>query len=277
MASPVRLMAAAYPVGMDPGSVAPAVSRHLPVVACAGVPIVACTPEEASEEVIRLSLEAKQVGVHVHLCNAYTLALADSDASLRAVLTDSGVNFPDGKSVVWANRLTHRGMHLPSDRVYGPDLMLDVIRDGQAVGLRHFLLGSTDDVLADLKAALCERFPEALVVGSWSPPFRELSDGERKEQAARLVKSGAQVIWVGLGTPKQDFEVTRLAREVSAVHVAVGAAFDFISGSARQAPAWMGRSGLEWAFRLGREPRRLGRRYLFGNLRFLGAATRVRR
>lgn len=269
-------MAAPYPGDMETGGVAPVASRDLPVVACAGVPIVACTPEEASEEVIRLSLEPKQVGVHVHLCNAYTLALADTDASLRAVLTDSGLNFPDGKSVVWANRLTHRGMGLPSDRVYGPDLMLDVIRDGQAVGLRHFLLGSTDDVLTDLEEALLARFPEAQVVGSWSPPFRKLTHWERREQAACLDDSGADVVWVGLGTPNQDIEVELLATEVPAVHIAIGAAFDFISGHKQQAPAWAGRAGLEWVYRWAREPRRLTRRYAWGNLAFVKAVWRTR-
>lgn len=241
------------------------------MVCCAGIPIVACPPTVAAAEVMRLALAPKHAGVHVHLCNAYTLALADTDPALRKVLTRDSVNFPDGKSIVWANRWSHRGADLPSDRVYGPDLMLDVVDRGRDFGLRHFLLGSTDQVLADLEAALLARFSAARVVGRFSPPFRPLGEVERQQQAQVLLDSEAQVVWVGLGTPKQDFEVARLATEVPAVHVAVGAAFDFISGHKPQAPTWMGRAGLEWVYRWASEPRRLSSRYIQGNWGFVAA------
>lgn len=246
----------------------------LPVVECARVPIVACRPREAADEVIRLATSDLTDGIDVHLCNAYTIALADEDQELRDILGRSGLNFPDGKSVVWANRLRYRGRGLPSDRVYGPDLMMDVIDTGRQHGLRHYLLGSTDLVLRDLKSVLLGRFPGVEIVGSESPPFRPLSVSERREQSRRISRSRAEVVWVGLGTPKQDLEVARLARDVTAVHVAVGAAFDFVSGQKRQAPSWLGRAGLEWAFRLGQEPHRLWRRYVLGNVRFLRAMWR---
>ncbi|MFI7339045.1 WecB/TagA/CpsF family glycosyltransferase [Streptomyces sp. NPDC050085] len=206
---------------------------------------------------------------HIHLCNAYTLALADTDPALRALLQDPGaVNFPDGQGVVWAG-----GMR---ERVYGPDLFLNVFREGQAGGLRHYLLGSTRDVLDRLAAELRSRFPDALIVGTESPPFRELGVEEREFQARRIAESGAHIVWIGLGTPKQDHEAGRLAALHPAVYVAVGAAFDFVSGNKPQAPGWMQRHGLEWLFRLCSEPRRLWKRVVWGHPRFVWAALRGR-
>jgi N-acetylglucosaminyldiphosphoundecaprenol N-acetyl-beta-D-mannosaminyltransferase len=243
----------------------------LTVVPCVGVPITACTPVEAALEVVRLATSDLDHGVDIHLCNAYTLALADKDARFKALVQRASVNFPDGKSVVWANKLLHRTLTIPNDRVYGPDLFLDVFEKGQELGLRHYLLGSTPEVLSGLETELRRRFPKAAIVGSVSPPFRALTEQETAEQTARLVESRAQVVWVGLGTPKQDWESARLAEDIAAVFIAVGAAFDFIAGEKKQAPRWMQRNGLEWLFRLAEEPRRLWKRYLFGNARFMRA------
>jgi exopolysaccharide biosynthesis WecB/TagA/CpsF family protein len=244
---------------------------ELTVVPCLGVPITVCTPTEAALEVVRLATTDLDHGVDIHLCNAYTLALADKNLGYKAMLQKAAINFPDGKSVVWANKLLHRRSVIPNDRVYGPDLFLDVFGKGQDLRLRHYLLGSTPQVLAELETELRRRFPNAQIVGAESPPFRTLTEQEIAEQEARLVESTAQVVWVGLGTPKQDWESARLAEEIPAVFLAVGAAFDFIAGEKRQAPLWMQRNGLEWLFRLAVEPRRLWRRYLFGNARFLRA------
>lgn len=243
-------------------------------VDCAGVPIRACTPAEAAATVVAIASRPNVTGADVHLCNAYTVALADREPDFRDLLRAAALNFPDGKSVVWANRRRYPHLGLPTERVYGPDLMLDVVRLGRDRRLRHYLLGSTPEVLADLADALRRIAPGVVLAGCESPPFRDLTPAERAEQAARITASGAQVVWVGLGTPKQDWECARLAGEVPAVCVAVGAAFDFIAGHKAQAPRWMQRHGLEWVHRLASEPRRLWRRYLFGNARFLWAVSR---
>lgn len=248
----------------------------LAVVDCAGVPIVACTPKEAAQEIVRLATTSLAGGVDVHLCNAYTLALADKLPELHGLLRRGGLNFPDGMSVIWANRWRHHSQRLPRERVYGPDLFLDVFALGEHVGLRHYLLGSCVDVLADLVTTLHYRFPRAIIVGAESPPFRDQTDGERAAQLERLHSSAAQVVWVGLGTPKQDFECARLADELPAVIGAVGAAFDFVAGHKAQAPRWMQSRGLEWLFRLLSEPRRLWRRYLWGNTKFIALALGYR-
>lgn len=244
----------------------------LATVRCAGVPVAAVTPVEAAEEVLRLA--ARGVAADVHLCNAYTLALADEDRELHQLLRSAALNLPDGQGVVWANRLVHRRRSLPPMRVYGPDLFLEVFRAGQDTGLRHYLLGSTPDVVERLAAELRSRFPRAEIVGSESPPFREPTPEERVSQLERIRTSGAQVVWLGLGTPKQDHEAARLAAAHPAVYVAVGAAFDFVSGNKPQAPLWMQHHGLEWLFRLCSEPRRLWRRVLWGYPRFLWAACK---
>lgn len=254
-------------------SLAPEASSRLPTLSCAGVPVTACLPREAADEVIRLASSVGDSGADVHLCNAYTIALADKNPEFRSLLRRAALNLPDGKSVVWANQILHRDAVVPDARVYGPDLFLDVLARGRAAGLRHFLLGSTPEVLERLALELARRFPDAAIVGTSSPPFRQLSETETTEQIRLLSSSRAQIVWLGLGTPKQDWEAARLAATVPAVFCAVGAAFDFVAGTKRQAPAWMQERGLEWLFRLATEPRRLGRRYVFGNARFLLAVA----
>ena len=243
------------------------------VLPCAGVPITAVTRAEAARMLVELATQPHEVGLDVHLCNAYTIALADKDPVLLALLKRASVNFPDGMSVVWANRLLHRHQPVPSNRVYGPDLFLDVVAAGQDVVLRHYLLGSTPQALAALRTELERRFPRTVIVGAASPPFRELSADERAQQTRAIREADPQIVWLGLGTPKQDVEAARLADDFPAVCVAVGAAFDFVAGLKPQAPSWMQDHGLEWVFRLGSEPRRLWRRYLFGNLRFVKAVA----
>ena len=245
------------------------------VVTCARVPVTACTREEGAKAVLRLALTGGR-GHDVHLCNAWTLALADSDQQLRGLLQRASLNLPDGMSVVWANRLRNRDQDLPAERVYGPDLFLDVFDAGQARGLRHYLLGSTPEVMASLVSELERRFPQAQIVGTSCPPFRPLSYDEREAQVRDIADSGAQVVWVGLGTPKQDVEASWLAAALPVTTVAVGAAFDFVAGTKKQAPVWMQQRGLEWSYRFATEPRRLWRRYLVGNARFVWAAARSR-
>lgn len=261
---------------------------HPSTVPCMGVPIAGHTPHSAAREVVRLALRhrdtrrtppdtgsgAPRRGSDVHLCNAWTLALADRNPELHGVLSRATLNLPDGQPVVWANQLLHRGAALPATRVYGPDLFLDVFALSEEQELRHYLLGSTPEVLDSLAAELRRRFPRARITGVCSPPFRPLTPAELEQQRRDILASGADVVWVGLGTPKQDLHAARLAEGLPVVCVAVGAAFDFVAGNKPQAPHWMRRGGLEWTFRLGCEPRRLWRRYLFGNARFVWGVAR---
>lgn len=209
----------------------------------------------------------------IHLCNAYTLALADENSALADVLGSDTANLPDGMPLVWWAR---RSGHPHAERVYGPDLMERVLDIGRELGTRHYLYGSTPDVLAALETAIESRWPGALVVGVESPPFRELSDDELRMSIANISASRADVVWVGMGTPKQDFLVHRMSAMSGHTFVAIGAAFDFIAGTKRQAPRWMMRIGLEWLYRLLSEPRRLWNRYLVYNWRFVRLLARSR-
>ena len=203
----------------------------------------------------------------VHLCNAYTLALASKDETLARELNSGSLNLPDGKPLIWIARSL--GLRHMTRRVYGPELMERAFADGQSSGIRHYLYGSTPEVVDRLAAAIPLRWPAALLVGVESPPFGDPSDDELDACAARFMAADAQIVWVGLGTPKQDFVTARLARRSDLTFVAIGAAFDFIAGEKRQAPKLMREHGLEWLYRLASEPRRLWKRYLLGNTRFV--------
>jgi N-acetylglucosaminyldiphosphoundecaprenol N-acetyl-beta-D-mannosaminyltransferase len=221
-----------------------------------------------------LAWKAAPAGRAAHLCNAYTLSLAVRDRSLRDLLNRADANLPDGMPLVWiARRL---GLPHMRDRVYGPDLMVATIDRGRPHGLRHYLYGSTTEVIGLLLTNLRERFPGAEFVGVESGPFRNLTDIEEQELATRIADSGADVVWVGLGTPRQDLFVDRFRQLVPATFIAVGAAFDFHAGTKKQAPRVVQRFGFEWLFRLVTEPRRLWKRYLIGNARFVWSVVRRR-
>jgi N-acetylglucosaminyldiphosphoundecaprenol N-acetyl-beta-D-mannosaminyltransferase len=222
-------------------------------------------------------LEGRESGVAVHFANAYTIALADVDPDYRALLAEpDAVVFTDGMPVAWVGRRTHPEFAGQWGRVYGPDVMAAVLELSDTEGPRHYLLGGSPDTLQSLATAIAQRWPRAQIVGVESPPFRPLTDAERVQQDTRIRRSGATMVWVGLGTPKQDWEVTRIAKNLPVVALAVGAAFDFLAGTKPQAPGWMQRSGTEWLYRLASEPRRLAKRYFWGNPRFVYAAWRDR-
>lgn len=216
-------------------------------------------------------------GLAVHFANAYSVAIADTDHAYAGVLAapESAV-FSDGVPVTWVGKRAHRDLADRWERVYGPDVMEGVFSrcETLALPIRHYLLGSSPATLQALQSAIGRRWPSVEVVGAESPPFRALTRAEQEAQDDRIRHSGATMVWVGLGTPKQDFEARRLASAVPATVLAVGAAFDFLGGTKPQAPRWMQRTGTEWAYRLAKEPRRLVKRYAWGNPRFLWAAHR---
>jgi len=236
-------------------------SRH----SLGAVDIVATSPGDAASALCAFAIRGTPM--HVHLVNAYTIALASESDDYRECLQEPAVNLPDGKPLAWASKLF--GQNPVARQVRGPQLFLDTFDVGQSAGVKHFLLGSTQDVLLKLQQNLLKRFPDAQIAGMESPPFRSLTPEEYAAQDARIVNSGAQIVWVGLGTPKQDFEARRLVDATGLLAVAVGAAFDFAAGTTREAPSWVQRVGFEWMFRLLSEPRRLWRRYLVGNFVFV--------
>jgi N-acetylglucosaminyldiphosphoundecaprenol N-acetyl-beta-D-mannosaminyltransferase len=203
----------------------------------------------------------------VSLMNVHVAITAQRDDGLRAALHDAWTVFPDGAPISWLER--RRGL-LHAQRVAGPDLMLTVLRE--SVDLRHFLFGSTPDVLARLGERLPAAVPGLRLAGALSPARGEEHDAAVIE-AVRAAKP--DVVWVALGAPKQELWARRHARALEpALLVGVGAAFDFHAGSKPRAPQWMQRAGLEWLHRLACEPRRLGWRYASTNTRFVLSAAR---
>jgi len=196
---------------------------------------------------------------------------SQADEALRDIHNASGLTTPDGMPMVWAGR--RAGARIA--RVYGPDLLEAVLARAVTTGWSSYFLGGSEDVLATLVGSLRARHPGLRVAGTYSPPFRPLSDDEDRALVERVNAAAPDIVWVGLGTPKQErFMATHRARLAAPVLVGVGAAFDLVAGSLPQAPLWMQRNGLEWAFRLAVEPRRLWRRYLLNVPRFaLGLAA----
>ena len=214
--------------------------------------------------------EAVASGHRGYICVAatHTVMAAADDKALRAAVLGADFTVPDGQPLVWALNLL--GHELP-DRVYGPDLMDRACARAARNGLRFYLYGGRNQgALAQLARTLRLRYPGLQIVGGYAPPFRELTDAEEEAVVNDIRRSGADVVWVGIGVPKQEKWMARMRHRVSApVFVGVGAAFDFHAGLIPQAPAWMQRLGLEWLFRLAQEPRRLWRRYLRYNPRFV--------
>jgi N-acetylglucosaminyldiphosphoundecaprenol N-acetyl-beta-D-mannosaminyltransferase len=202
----------------------------------------------------------------VHFLPADPIVRAMDDRSYREALNAGQLNVPDGRSVVWALRL--KGAR--SDRLAGGDAMELLVRKGEPRRFRHYLFGGEPAVLTALRSRLELQYPRIELAGAESPPFRALKTWELEEAAARIDAVNTQLLWIGLGTPKQDLVAATL-RSLGAAPVilCVGAAFDFLAGTKRRAPEWMQRAGLEWLHRLGSEPGRLGRRYLVGNPRFM--------
>jgi N-acetylglucosaminyldiphosphoundecaprenol N-acetyl-beta-D-mannosaminyltransferase len=189
------------------------------------------------------------------------------DDELKAIHNASGLTTPDGMPMVWAGR---RAGAEWMDRVYGPDLMLNVLERAAERGWSSFLYGGKEGVPELLARKLAERVPGVKIAGMYSPPFRPLTEAEDAEIVARINESGAQLVWVGLSTPKQERWMAAHRDRLNAPALfGVGAAFDFHAGLVPQAPPWMQRNGLEWFYRLTKEPKRLWRRYFRNNPAYL--------
>lgn len=238
----------------------------------AGLPIIAATRAGAMQQIIGVARSGN--GGDVHLANSYVVSLAEQDATYRELLTGGAAIYPDGKPLTWMSRVLPGR---PLSQVRGPSLFPDMMDQGRAVGLRHYLLGNTDAVLASLRAELERRYPGVEIVGMHKSYFRPMTADEVAAQDADIVGTCPDIVWVGLGTPLQDTETRRIADELGKVAIGVGVAFDFIAGTKPVAPEWMSRLGIEWIFRLASEPRRLWKRYLIGNAVFLKAVLKPRR
>ncbi|MFZ2013538.1 MAG: WecB/TagA/CpsF family glycosyltransferase [Nocardioides sp.] len=239
-----------------------------PTYAVCSVSIAALDASAAARRIVADAVAGRPC--QVHLCNAYTLSLVDQDPQMRAALRAADLNLADGVPVAWFGRKA--GMAGP---VRGADLVGRVAGLGAGT-LHHYLYGGKPGVAEEMAARLGRATPGFTVVGSESPPFTEITDEHLAGLVDRVRASGADLLWIGLGTPRQDYLVHLLSAHLSMPIVPVGAAFDFWAGTVKQAPRFLHGTGLEWLYRLATEPRRLWRRYLIGNPRFLLSAWRHR-
>lgn len=211
---------------------------------------------------------------HIHFANAYSIALASKDPSLLRVLVDpAAMNFADGKPISWFSRAFQQTPRI--NQVRGPSFFPAALAASEIdQTVSHYFLGGTSHTLSELERKVRARFPNARVAGCESPPFRVLSEQEWRLQLDRIQASRATIVWVGLGTPKQDHVASRITHELEITTVAIGAAFDYLAETIREAPRFVSAIGVEWMFRLLTEPRRLWRRYLIGNPQFIYAVLR---
>ena len=231
-----------------------------------GVLVSATSYQEAVDVTIDAARQHAPSVVSLHAVHA--LISSSTDADLREQVNRFQIVAPDGQPVRWALNILHKtGLR---ERVYGPELMLRLCQRAAEEGVSIYLYGGSEAVIDALSERLPERFPGVVIAGAESPPFRELSAKEIDETIDRINASGAGIVFIGLGCPKQDFFAAAHRDRIHAVQVCVGAAFDFHAGHKAMAPRWMQSVGLEWLFRLGSEPRRLWKRYLVTNSIYVG-------
>jgi len=247
------------------GRYAPAVAPSLERVNILGVGVSAVTMAQAVDAIDRWVTTADCQ--YVCITGVHGVMESQDHPELRDIHNRAGLVTPDGMPLVWVSRL--RG-YRHVERVYGPDLMLECCARSLTNGYRHYFYGGGPGVPERLAARLQNRFPGLHVAGTCSPPFGTLTPEEDRGLTDQINAASPDIVWVGLSTPKQErWMAEHLGRISAPVLIGVGAAFDFHAGLKPQAPRWMQRSGLEWLFRLATEPRRLWRRYLKNDPRFV--------
>ncbi|MBU2581859.1 MAG: WecB/TagA/CpsF family glycosyltransferase [Alphaproteobacteria bacterium] len=243
----------------------PAPAKPAERVSILGVPVSTVTMDRAIATVGQWIGEGSSR--YISTCDVHCIMRARSEPGLMAAFNAADMVVPDGKPVEWTARAR---TDQPMTRVCGPDLMLALSAISTRTGWRHYYYGGAPGVADELAKRMQETYPGLQVAGTWCPPFRPLSEAEQEEEIERIADSGAQIVWVGLGCPKQDLWMHKHARKIpGAISIGVGAAFDFHTGRVARAPEWMQKNGLEWAHRLSSEPARLWRRYLVMAPQFL--------
>lgn len=230
-----------------------------------GVPVSALTMNDALASIDEWITRAQR---H-YICTIDVHALVESQfaSDVQAIYRSAAMATPDGMPLVW---LLRQQGYPAADRICGPDLMPAVFRMSEARGYRHFLYGSSEETLLLIRQELGREFPEARIVGHHSPPFRPLTRDEEQEIDEMLNAANPDIIWVGLGAPKQDRWMAAHRDALNApVLIGVGGAFEMMAGKVKRAPRMLRRTGFEWVFRLAQEPRRLTGRYLRSNFQFV--------
>lgn len=240
-------------------------SRSVGYIDILGVHVSAINISAACAQIERWIKEEKKS--YVCVAPVSTVVACQDDSKYLNVVNNADMVTPDGMPLVWLGKwMGSRTMA----RTYGPDLMLTVCQLSEKKGYKHYFYGATDETCRLLEDGLKRRFPKLNIAGRFSPPQRAAFTLESREVIEEINSRDPDILWVGLGSPKQDYWMFAHRGLLNApVMIGVGAAFDFLSGVKKQAPRWMRQNGFEWLFRLGCEPGRLWKRYLIGNSRFI--------
>lgn len=235
-----------------------------------GLPL-ACTDYAGAVEWILEQAGSTPAAMAVEAANTHVAAMYRRDPGFRGSMDRFDLIVPDGMPLIWSINLQLPDEERLTDRVYGPTLMLETLRATQGrAEFRHFLLGGRAETLDKLHGVFGRDFPDTRIVGSHSPPFGEWPDDEFERICGKIRDSGANLIWVGLGCPKQEHWIARHKDQLPAgIYFGIGAAFAFHAGEVSQAPSFLQKRGLEWAYRVAAEPRRLFKRYLVHNSLFV--------
>ena len=236
----------------------------IPVCPILGVDI-ACVDMETLKAFTAAHLKELS-GKYICVANVHTTVTAYEDEAYRAVQNGAVLAIPDGGPLSSVGR--RRGF-AGMQRTTGPSFMQEMLKEGY----RHFFYGSTEETLAKMKAVLEEQYPNAVVAGMYSPPFRPLSAEEDEEVITRINEAEADFVWIGLGAPKQEYWMADHEGRVHGLMVGVGAAFDYLAGNIDRAPEWMQKHSLEWLYRLMQDPKRLFYRYFHTNTSFIWNAV----
>lgn len=206
-------------------------------------------------------------GKYITVCNGHTSVMAFEDMEYRNVQNNAALSLPDGEPLSIVSR--RRG-YKEAQRVTGPDLMEEMFkRAEEGNGLRHYFYGGTQETLDRLKEGLERNYPNLVVAGMYSPPFRTLTYIEKQEDVERINASHADIVWIGLGAPKQECWMYEQKGKLGGVAIGVGAGFDYHAGKLKRAPKWMQKISMEWFVRLLQDPKRLWKRYLVTNIKFI--------
>jgi len=234
-----------------------------------GIPFMMTTIEEASSYVRENA--ANLSGKYICFANAHTMVMAHDNPEMNKAEKEATMVFPDGAPV---RRKLCKKTGRFCERVAGPDFMRDVFEHTRDGKITHFFYGSSQETLDKLKANLEKTYPGIVIKGMISPPYRALTDEEQAEYIKQINDAKADIVWIGLGAPKQELWMLKYAPQIHGVLAGVGAGFDFHAGTIKRAPKWVQRMSLEWLYRLFQDPARLFKRYFVTNTKYLWYSLR---
>ncbi len=225
------------------------------------------------EQVLRLLAKEgrKLSGEYICVSNVHTTVMSYDNPQYCAIQNNAFLALPDGKPL---SILCRKKGFCEAGRVTGPDLMLELLKMSAAEGYRHYFYGGSQETLDKMQKRLQAEFPQAIIAGMYSPPFRQLTKEENRRITEEINRAKPDFVWVGLGAPKQEIWMAEHKGKTAGLMIGVGAAFDYFAGNIKRAPAWMQKCCLEWLYRLLQEPGRLWKRYFVTNLKFLWLVSR---